>query len=280
MKKRTEVRRWLLAVAVLIALGVTILPSRARGDDAVHIRQLEARLATLQAAVERQAGHIEELNEQIEAKDAEIRVLREQLTVVEASSAAAEASQDEVASGEVAAADVDPDEIPDEIIYRDRVRTESWFNRMYEDYADDISEVNGQFLWIAGDVRDDSHVKPQPPEQLGRWRRCCRRVAAVIDESNVILALFSAYDAAVWFHVEGIDTTDMVNDQAVETEQGLIYVGIYNWDGRRIQSYVPYVPLTRRQFAEALAQGVVLVDYTRERNRRTGETRIDEREIP
>lgn len=176
-------------------------------------------------------------------------------------------------------------------MYLGRPRPQSWFEKTYREYHDKIVNVNGKYLDIGNLVLRADDIVPEVAA-YGKTPANCE-VMQVLGESEVLIrrpafrviggaSLHSRIQAAasslpeLIFHVKGVDTKGLV-DGAEFTAQ-LVCIGTYrSGDGSTIPSYAVYTPLTKEQFADALAKGFRLVSYRFVKQPKVGggtETRI------
>jgi regulator of replication initiation timing len=174
------------------------------------------------------------------------------------------------------------------IIYRDKERDEEWFDRMYERFSDSIAYADSKFynikegklnqktigegsFKIGTFVRtpDDCNVykllgegevlivRPESQSTTTVYRTPDQREFGVKTTTYAQTKIYTTPE--LLFHVKG------AADNAVEGEpfssSKLIFIGSYNYQDRKIQSFIIYEPLTREQFAEALRGGFELVNY-------------------
>jgi hypothetical protein len=61
------------------------------------------------------------------------------------------------------------------------------------------------------------------------------------------------------FQVKGVPTKGLVDGASYDAR--LVCVGTYKYGSRTVPSYAIHTPLTKEQFADALAKGFMLADY-------------------
>jgi hypothetical protein len=157
--------------------------------------------------------------------------------------------------------------------YRGKERTKQWFDKKYKTYRHQVAMIGDSYRFIDNrsnytilrfiDNRSNYTILRTPPDTIGAVRSGWGIVTQVIDEDEVFAKAPGVNSPTAYFHLRGIDTSTLVKGSRLRRRDGFLYLGDHEYvdaEGakRRIQSYRLYKPLTREQFAEALAGGVIL----------------------
>ena len=152
-------------------------------------------------------------------------------------------------------------------IYLGRPRTGAWFNTMYEKFHEKTARVDGRYIDIGKDVLQRRMVSPDAlrGEVYRETHRKCYVLQIIGSHEALIKGHKYSGSGLHMFHVKGLDTKGLV-DGADFGGKKLIYCGTYryvttNGATKTIRSYMVYTPLTREQFADALAKGFKLTDH-------------------
>ena len=144
-------------------------------------------------------------------------------------------------------------------VYLGKLRSEAWFEDMYKRFADQIALVDGQYVHRRVDLaRVLKLAMAVVPSSPGRHERGCR-VMQVIDEKQMLVR-----DWGIIAHITGVRTAGLVDGTGFGPAI-LTCIGTYRYKtvtgaAATVPSYaVVHIPLTREQFAGALAAGVPLV---------------------
>jgi hypothetical protein len=165
--------------------------------------------------------------------------------------------------------------------YQGRQVSAVWFNLQYAYFKDKIAAVDGKFYdvgqaqaWLAAGRPDKVPVVTPTPPAVGEARLSSgpppendlRRDAARIGRAlGTDTALVVSGSPMVSVHVGGIDPAKCANGAPFWNEL-LVYTGVHEYINKRgvkheIQGFVVYKPVTRDEFAQALAGGLALVRY-------------------
>ena len=174
---------------------------------------------------------------------------------------------------------------PSDIVYRGKKRTQKWLERMYEKFYDKIAYADGKYYYIQEEILGQKTIGEKALETgtFARTPNNCK-VHKILSDGEVLIirpaseSLSTVYRPAsrygTWpasaktyvktipellFHVKGI--SDNVVDGQPFSMNKLISISSYTYEGRKIQSFIAYEPMTRKQFAEAITSGFKLVDY-------------------
>ena len=175
-----------------------------------------------------------------------------------------------------------------EYLYRGHVRSQAWFERNYRILCDKIACIDGKYI----DISQISEVSPNPPNQQGEIRRLSiwgLKILQVLTPGEALIEQRTRiYDGI--FHVTGLSekavdgvllinyTThfqrpdERGNDRhrkrqvrlpQNEVNSVLVYRGLYNYrtplgGSNTVGSYEIFPPMTREQFADALAKGFTI----------------------
>ena len=145
--------------------------------------------------------------------------------------------------------------------YRGKKRTEQWFDKMYKTYRTQVAMIGDSYRFV--DNRSNYTILRIPPDTIGAVRSGWGIVTKVIDDDEVLAKAPGNNSPTAYFHLRGVDTSTLVEGSELRWRHGFLYLGDYEHveaggAKRRIQSYRLHKPLTREQFAEALAGGVIL----------------------
>ncbi len=173
-------------------------------------------------------------------------------------------------------------------MYLGKPRTKAWFDRVYRDFADKITFVDGQYLDVGKALVGASEV-PGVAEigSAGETPDRCKVFQVVAEDAILVRRSefrtgggpggFPWIHRELFFHVKGVDTKDLTD--GAEFSAKLLSIGTYHYtavDGaiKTIPSYTIHAPLTKEEFADALANGFRLVKYrkvtTKARPAKTG----------
>jgi hypothetical protein len=183
------------------------------------------------------------------------------------------------------------------IVYHGKKRSTRWFNDMYEKFCDKFIYSQGKYIDIGKNVASsyftDPHLHYVPnyvPNELtpgkmvwpigslvqfrsrspmssdGSTQQYRSTVLSVLGEGDVLVQSYYVGDMIVRIHglkgdfVDGQDFPDNIGER-------LIYEGIYKYTSamgahKTVPSLIPYEPLTKEQFAEAINSGFELVVRT------------------
>lgn len=161
--------------------------------------------------------------------------------------------------------------------YLGRRRTHQWFGKMHGYFADKIILLDGKYKDI-GKHLVDGWPDLTPGCRIGTcgYSRECQ-VLQVVDDDELLVHRygraasrdrFTVIPAVsrLLFHVKRVKTQGLVEGAAFE--ERLVCVGTYRYTApggaaRTVPSYVVHAPLTKEQFADALAGGFKLVAHRR-----------------
>lgn len=156
-----------------------------------------------------------------------------------------------------------------EYVYRGKVRSQGWFERNYRILCDKIAYVDGTYI----DITDIKGFSPHPPDQLGDIRELPKgfgpKILQIVKPGEALIEIHPIG----MFHATGLSekavdkallnnyTTVQVPDERGKNRTVnsiIVYQGLYQYvtlDGgsRTIGSYKICPPMTREQFADALA---------------------------
>lgn len=174
---------------------------------------------------------------------------------------------------------------PSNIVYRGKKRTQKWFERMYENFYDKIAYADGKYYYIQEEILDQKTIGEKALETgtFARTPNNCKVHKIFSDGEVLIIRPASESSSTVYrrasrygtwpasaktyvktipellFHVKGI-SDNVVDGQPFSTNK-LISISSYTYEGRKIQSFIAYEPITRKQFADAIKSGFKLISY-------------------
>lgn len=159
-------------------------------------------------------------------------------------------------------------------MYLGKSHPQVWFEQMYKEFADKIVFADGKYLDAGKSALSGwPEIDPTSPATSvwGKTPYGCK-VRQVLSPNDVLIERPSEVREwpdplgvqfytvpALLFHVKGVDTKGLVD--GTEFKARLVYTGTYSYSGRTIASYTIYGPLSKEQFADALAKGFKLVRY-------------------
>lgn len=191
---------------------------------------------------------------------------------------------------------------PDETyMYLGKPRSREWMEAMYQRFAYQIVQVDGKYLDVGKALVGASEV-PAVAEigPTGETPAGCE-VMQVIDNRQVLIrrpeftfrsrvigggggalgamhrmiqeGAASVHRDELLFHVSGVDTKNLLDGAKFNAK--LVSIGTYSYESVAggpvtVPSYTVHRPLTREQFAQALASGVRLVSYVRIEQKKLG----------
>jgi hypothetical protein len=236
-----------------------------------EIRQLRAENTSLKATMAQE-------NKEVEALKAEIARLSEQVRQLQDLSRNAGIALPQPTT---APAVTPPEASKAEIfMYRGKPRSKAWFDDAYRRFADQIVRVDGKYLDVGKALVGGTEVSVDLVGMncMASARSVECHVLQVIGKDEVIVSqgFADGRDSIVpnsVFHVQGVDTKNLVDGGKFEA--GLVLIGPYHYGavtggGAAIPSYAVLTPLTKEQFAEALAGGLQLVFYRRVEEKKPG----------
>ncbi len=155
---------------------------------------------------------------------------------------------------------------------RDRKRSQAWFDGKYREYADGIALSDGKYV----DIRVDRVNGRSLTSPVGKYCQITGgcEVLQVLGKTELLVRRrgtpsqtyarghgFVPGMNELLFHVRTASTKGLVG--GADFKAGLVRNGTYSYrstQGARktIESYVVYKPLSKQQFADALAKGFVL----------------------
>ncbi len=178
-------------------------------------------------------------------------------------------------------------------LYRGTPRSQTWFDKRYEQFRDKIAIINGEYVqmdprvyweldqnWSGvvmvrvtrkSRVPGPIQVLKSPPTATTAIRTMPpnAKVFQIIDKASVLISMNvdrSRYGfGQVIFLVRNVNTSKLVDGSGVGS-MTLLYSGTFQYTTalgttKTIQSYVPYIPLNMEHFAKALPGGLVLYRY-------------------
>jgi len=181
---------------------------------------------------------------------------------------------------------------PGEVIYREKKRSQRWFDRIYERFRYEIAYVDGEYIdKNLVQLEPISGNKPWPNGSIAKAPSGCK-VLQVLGPGEALIwkeAFKSTHSGStsgikgVWakiataalstreilFHLTAYEG-QLVDEQYFSFEGPLICMGTFEYTNtvgakKTIQSFAVcksfYEPLTREQFAEAIKSGFELVYY-------------------
>jgi hypothetical protein len=175
-------------------------------------------------------------------------------------------------------------------VYRGQKRSKFWFETAYNHFRDKIALVDGKYVDIGKDLLTLGKVAGKEEIVSGNLLYLHRetlcegfpRVLQVLGPSELLVnhpaislwkggAMYRSKASVI--HIRGIDTKGLV-DGRVLGDKTLLHVGTYQYQDllgatRTVSSYVLCKPLTKEQFADALAKGFKLTEYKNERGKIT-----------
>jgi len=183
-----------------------------------------------------------------------------------------------------------PKQDPPPILYKGKPRTASWLDAMHARFKDKVVLLDGKYVDVGKAVMLPRWVEQSVPEPGTELRRLqYSKVLQVLDKSAALLSIVALRPFVI--HMSRIDTTCLTDDAPLkyvvagsagqgrsypaallppagggEATSLVVYVGTYTYESaagatRTVQSFRPHVPLTKEEFAAALASGFVLVEY-------------------
>ena len=158
------------------------------------------------------------------------------------------------------------------VTYKGREVSAEWVKRAFAAFGDKIACLDGKFYDIGQAKLTGAGIMATPPELgearqptnlPGAPRRAHARIIRLLEGDEAIavrpaatMGFFS--QEAVTFHVKGIDPQRNIDGTLLQ--EWLIYQGVRR-NGRSLQSYRVYQPLTKTEFVAALRGGFELVQY-------------------
>ena len=252
-------------------------PAAANGI-ADEVRRLEAENRVLRDTIRHQAQEIKNLQKEVEH-------LRGAMAKTSSTPATDSPGAEGVISG-------------DEITYKGKPRTAGWLEAQYAKYGENVDRDAAGKYHVAR--RDHSYphregqigeVPPDVPEPgtERRWLPERAEVLQIIGPGQIIVRrslLGSGIPGRteILFFLSKIRTEEMVDGSKLASAR-LLYVGTYRYvstDGvvRTIPSYVPWHPITKEEFAEAIRQGLDLEEQAAEAAKPGKESRVISRPVP
>jgi len=198
-----------------------------------------------------------------------------------------------------------PGETPPKVTYKGQERPAAWFETQYAKFRDKVAVINGKYVDVGKALLDLQEVAAAPPEPGTEVRRLPpgARVQRVLSVEAVLARRPGHAGAAdkegaagapdLCFYLEGIDARELRDNGPLGTlekpqvrpagSEGakaatalVVYAGPHTYREplgaeRTVQRYRCHVPLSREQFAAALADGLELVEYSRVKGAAPGE---------
>jgi cell division protein FtsB len=253
-----------LAIGMFVlALGVCAARAAEGQDPANELRLLRAENTLLKASLAQR-------NKEVEALKAEIAKLSEQVRQLQELCRNAGIALPQPTAEPVAT----PPEAPkaETYMYLGKPCPKMWFEQMYRKFADKIVRVDGKYLDVGKAVAGYTDDQPYVGDigTAGVIPIGCT-IMQVIDNDEVLI-LKPGWSREVLivpdeiFHVTGVDTKGLVDGSPFQAK--IVCIGTYHYvtvtgAGATITSCAVHTPLTKEQFAEALAGGLQLVSYRR-----------------
>ena len=159
-------------------------------------------------------------------------------------------------------------------IYKGVARSAGWLDEMYNRHGSQILRDRDKFYDVGKALSSDLTTKlPDPIAsaytqtdlhrdfQIGDFC-CCGpewKVLNVINEHELLAFYPPAYGVTLTIHIGGFDTASLVDNQDLRMgAYRLVYVGNYKRGGSTVRNFVIYNPASKRDFADALASGLIL----------------------
>jgi hypothetical protein len=245
------------------------------GDSSGDPRFLNAQINVLKKQAESQSREIANLKKTLSDRTAELKNL---LKIAQEENASLKA---EIKATSAPAGPVDRSGFPAKAYsYRGSFRSEKWFEAAYLKYGPYVATFDGKSpCWTGGLIQCElcllSRGKISPgligtePPEVGKILTATAKVVQVLKDGEVLASTTEAVtDETIFIHLKGLNTKNLT-DGSVIGALLFQYLGPHSYvnkDGvkKTVQGYAVCRPVSRQEFAQVLAKGFVLKDYTKD----------------
>ena len=245
---------------LLTCLIVTSLPGTTTEQETTEIQRLESKISKLQAGMKNQQKRLARASKMIKQLEEELALEKQQNRKLQLKCQQLGADIEPMPQGSE----------PDLIIYRGKRRTQKWLDGMYEKFYDKIIYWDGKYTdfgkHLAGFHNLDFSHMVWPigtPVQFPYDST----VLSVPGNGEVLISNGYKYGKNLILHIHGLEGNFVVGQDFPKNIQlRLIYTGIFEYTAANqrhmtVPSLAPHQRLTKKQFAEAINNGVELVEY-------------------